>query len=68
MRCSAKATLAFTGRRVIESTIREKLPDDFQSSEYYLDHGLIDMVVHRKDLRDKLGALIGLLVEEKAAE
>lgn len=63
-----KATLAFTGRRVIESTIREKLPDDFQSSEYYLDHGLIDMVVHRKDLRDKLGALIGLLVEEKAAE
>lgn len=62
-----KATLAFTGRRVIESTIREKLPDDFQTSEYYLDHGLIDMVVHRKDLRDKLGALIGLLVEEKAA-
>ncbi|MDR6850960.1 acetyl-CoA carboxylase carboxyl transferase subunit beta [Sphingomonas sp. BE123] len=62
-----KATLAFTGRRVIESTIREKLPDDFQTSEYYLDHGLIDMVVHRKDLRDKLGALISLLVEEKAA-
>jgi acetyl-CoA carboxylase carboxyl transferase subunit beta len=62
-----KATLAFTGRRVIESTIREKLPDDFQTSEYYLDHGLIDMVVHRKDLREKLGALIGLLVEAKAA-
>ncbi|QDX25479.1 acetyl-CoA carboxylase carboxyltransferase subunit beta [Sphingomonas suaedae] len=62
-----KATLAFTGRRVIESTIREKLPDDFQTSEYYLDHGLIDMVVHRKDLREKLGALIGLLVEQKAA-
>ena len=62
-----KATLAFTGRRVIESTIREKLPDDFQTSEYYLDHGLIDMVVHRKDLREKLGQLIGLLVEEKAA-
>lgn len=62
-----KATLAFTGRRVIESTIREKLPDDFQTSEYYLDHGLIDMVVHRKELREKLGALIGLLVAEKAA-
>ncbi|MFL9842174.1 acetyl-CoA carboxylase, carboxyltransferase subunit beta [Sphingomonas sp. ST-64] len=62
-----KATLAFTGRRVIESTIREKLPDDFQTSEYYLEHGLIDMVVHRKELREKLGALIGLLVEEKAA-
>lgn len=63
-----KATLAFTGRRVIESTIREKLPDDFQTSEYYLDHGLIDMVVHRKELREKLGQLIGLLVGgEKAA-
>jgi acetyl-CoA carboxylase carboxyl transferase subunit beta len=63
-----KATLAFTGRRVIESTIREKLPDDFQTSEYYLDHGLIDMVVHRKALREKLGQLIGLLVGgEKAA-
>jgi len=63
-----KAMLAFTGRRVIESTIREKLPDDFQTSEYYLNHGLIDMVVHRKDLRDKLGQLIGLLVGgEKAA-
>lgn len=62
-----KATLAFTGRRVIENTIREKLPDDFQTSEYYLAHGLIDMVVHRKELREKLGALIALLVEEKAA-
>ncbi|HSX55908.1 MAG TPA: acetyl-CoA carboxylase, carboxyltransferase subunit beta [Sphingomonas sp.] len=63
-----KATLAFTGRRVIESTIREKLPDDFQTSEYYLDHGLIDMVVHRKNLREKLSQLIGLLVGgERAA-
>lgn len=62
-----KATLAFTGRRVIESTIREKLPDDFQTSEYYLEHGLIDMVVHRKELREKLGQLIDLLVGEKAA-
>ena len=62
-----KATLAFTGRRVIENTIREKLPDDFQTSEYYLAHGLIDMVVHRKDLREKLGALIALLMDEKAA-
>ena len=56
-----KATLAFTGRRVIESTIREKLPDDFQTSEYYLDHGLIDMVVHRKDVRERLGTVIGYL-------
>ena len=63
-----KATLAFTGRRVIESTIREKLPDDFQTSEYYLDHGLIDMVVHRKDLRDTLATVIGYLgVRQEAA-
>ena len=63
-----KATLAFTGRRVIESTIREKLPDDFQTSEYYLEHGLIDMVVERKDLRERLGRLIGFLTPgERAA-
>lgn len=62
-----RAMLAFTGRRVIENTIREKLPDDFQTSEYYLEHGLIDMVTHRKDLREKLGQLIGLLCETKQA-
>jgi acetyl-CoA carboxylase carboxyl transferase subunit beta len=62
-----RATLAFTGRRVIENTIREKLPDDFQTSEYYLDHGLIDMIAPRKDLRETLGQLIGLLCEGKKA-
>ncbi len=62
-----RATLAFTGRRVIENTIREKLPDDFQTSEYYLDHGLVDMVTHRKALRETLGQLIGLLCEGKKA-
>lgn len=56
-----RATLAFTGRRVIENTIREKLPDDFQTSEYYREHGLVDRVEHRKDLREVLGRLIGLL-------
>lgn len=62
-----RATLAFTGRRVIENTIREKLPDDFQTSEYYRDHGLVDMVEHRKDLREVLGRLIGLLCPAKEA-
>ena len=62
-----KATLAFTGRRVIESTIREKLPDDFQTSEYYLDHGLIDMVVHRHELKHRLATVIGYLTAEKQA-
>ena len=62
-----KATLAFTGRRVIENTIREKLPDDFQTSEYYLEHGLIDMVVHRRDLRATLATVIGYLCGERKA-
>ena len=62
-----RATLAFTGRRVIESTIREKLPDDFQTSEYYLDHGLIDMVVHRRDLRERLATVIAYLCGERKA-
>ena len=61
------ATLAFTGRRVIESTIREKLPDDFQTSEYYQEHGLLDMVVHRKDLKATLGRLIAYLGPELKA-
>lgn len=62
-----KATLAFTGRRVIEQTIREKLPDDFQTSEYYLDHGMIDMVVARKDLPATLAKLIDYLCVKQAA-
>ncbi|MDR6115924.1 MULTISPECIES: acetyl-CoA carboxylase, carboxyltransferase subunit beta [unclassified Sphingomonas] len=62
-----KATLAFTGRRVIESTIREKLPDDFQTSEYYLDHGMLDMVVHRHDLRERLATVIGYLTASRQA-
>ncbi|GAA0730595.1 acetyl-CoA carboxylase, carboxyltransferase subunit beta [Sphingomonas japonica] len=62
-----KATLAFTGRRVIESTIREKLPEDFQTSEYYRDHGLIDMVVDRHDLKATLAQLIGYLCAARAA-
>jgi acetyl-CoA carboxylase carboxyl transferase subunit beta len=62
-----KATLAFTGRRVIENTIREKLPDDFQTSEYYLDHGLIDMVVHRRDLKERLATVIGYLTHARKA-
>lgn len=62
-----KATLAFTGRRVIENTIREKLPDDFQTSEYYLEHGLIDMVVSRKELKERLATVIGYLTHARKA-
>lgn len=62
-----KATLAFTGRRVIENTIREKLPDDFQTSEYLLAHGMIDMVKPRKELPETLGKLIEFLCAKQAA-
>jgi acetyl-CoA carboxylase carboxyl transferase subunit beta len=61
------ALIAFAGARVIESTIREKLPEGFQRAEYLLDHGMIDMVVHRKELRRTLAELIGYLVPEKKA-
>ena len=61
------ALIGFAGQRVIEQTIREKLPEGFQRSEYLLDHGMLDMVVHRKDLRETLARLIAYLVPEKAA-
>jgi len=61
------AVLAFTGRRVIENTIREKLPDDFQTAEYLLAHGMLDLVVHRAQLAERLGAVIGYLMPERQA-
>mgnify|MGYP000506407427 FL=1 len=61
------ATLAFTGRRVIESTIREKLPDDFQTSEYLLEHGMLDMIVKRPDLKETLSRVVGYLMAGKVA-
>ena len=48
------ARIGFAGRRVIEQTIRQKLPADFQTAEYLLKHGQVDMVVHRNELKDKL--------------
>jgi len=56
------ALIGFAGPRVIEQTIREKLPHGFQRSEYLLAHGMIDMVVHRHDLRETLSRLCGLLM------
>ncbi len=55
------ALIGFAGARVIESTIREKLPPGFQRAEYLLEHGMIDLVVKRPDLPETLGRLIGLL-------
>lgn len=56
-----RALIGFTGPRVIEQTIRQKLPENFQKSEFLLEHGLIDLIVPRKDLRETLSTLLGYL-------
>jgi acetyl-CoA carboxylase carboxyl transferase subunit beta len=56
-----KALIGFTGPRVIEQTIRQKLPPGFQRSEFLLEHGLIDMIVHRKNLKTTLSQLLDYL-------
>ncbi|MEO1044843.1 MAG: acetyl-CoA carboxylase, carboxyltransferase subunit beta [Pseudomonadota bacterium] len=61
------ALIGFAGQRVIENTIREKLPEGFQRAEYLLDHGMIDMVVHRHQMRDTLAKLIGYMTASEAA-
>lgn len=61
------ALIGFAGQRVIESTIREKLPEGFQRAEYLLAHGMLDMVVHRSDMRKTLAQVIGYLAPAKAA-
>jgi acetyl-CoA carboxylase carboxyl transferase subunit beta len=61
------ALIGFAGQRVIENTIREKLPEGFQRAEYLLDHGMLDMVVHRHELKAKLAQVIGYLAPKMAA-
>jgi acetyl-CoA carboxylase carboxyl transferase subunit beta len=61
------AQIGFAGARVIESTIRETLPPGFQRAEYLLEHGMVDIVVERKDLRATLGRVLRLLRKEKTA-
>lgn len=58
------ALIGFAGPRVIEQTIREKLPDGFQRSEYLLEHGMVDMVTHRHDLRPILIRVLSILMEK----
>jgi acetyl-CoA carboxylase carboxyl transferase subunit beta len=57
------AVIGFAGRRVIEQTIREKLPDDFQTAEYLREHGMVDMVVKRQDLKSTITRLVALLTK-----
>ena len=55
------ALICFAGPRVIEQTIREKLPEGFQRAEYLLDHGMLDRVTHRKEMRDELATIVRML-------
>jgi len=56
-----KALIGFAGPRVIEQTVRQKLPEGFQRAEFLLEKGAIDMIVDRRQLRDKLHAVLSLL-------
>ncbi len=56
------ALIGFAGKRVIEETIRQKLPDNFQTAEYLLDHGMVDMVVSRKDIPASMGSILNVLM------
>ncbi len=63
-----KALIGFAGPRVIEQTVREKLPEGFQRSEFLLEHGAIDMVVDRRDLRDRIASLVLMLSNKPATQ
>ncbi len=61
------ALIGFAGARVIEQTIREKLPEGFQRAEYLLDHGMLDRVTHRKNMRDELITILRMLMRQSPA-
>ena len=58
------ALIGFAGPRVIEQTVRETLPEEFQKSEFLLEHGNIDMITHRQDLRDKIASILSILCRQ----
>lgn len=60
------ALIGFAGPRVIEQTVREKLPEGFQRSEFLLEHGAIDMIIDRREMRDQLHSILGILLKKAA--
>ncbi|MEP7097206.1 MAG: acetyl-CoA carboxylase carboxyl transferase subunit beta, partial [Dokdonella sp.] len=58
-----KALIGFAGPRVIEQTVRETLPEGFQRSEFLLEHGAIDLIVDRREMREKLAAMLAVLMK-----
>ena len=61
------ALIAFAGKRVIQGTVKEDLPSDFQTSEYLEKHGFVDSIVERKDLRGKIGSILSILLKKNPA-
>ena len=61
------ALIGFAGPRVIEQTVRETLPEGFQRSEFLLEHGAIDMIVDRRDMRDRLGSVLAIMTHQSVA-
>ncbi len=61
------AQIGFAGKRVIEQTVRETLPEGFQTSEFLLEHGAIDMIVDRREMRDRLANLLSMMTNKQAA-
>jgi len=59
------ATIGFAGRRVIEETVRETLPDDFQTAEYLKENGIVDMVTPRKELNETIGRILSILMDHE---
>jgi acetyl-CoA carboxylase carboxyl transferase subunit beta len=63
-----QARIGFAGRRVIEQTVREELPEDFQQSEFLLEHGALDMIVDRRDMRNRIAELLSKMTNSQLVE
>jgi acetyl-CoA carboxylase carboxyl transferase subunit beta len=63
-----RALIGFAGPRVIEQTVREKLPEGFQRSEFLVEHGAVDLIVDRREMRDKLANLLALLTRQASPD
>ena len=63
-----KATIGFAGRRVIQDTVRETLPEEFQTAEYVQEHGGIDLVIERKFLSTTIGTLLSVLLKKNETQ
>lgn len=61
-----KALIGFAGPRVIEQTVREKLPEGFQRSEFLVEHGAVDMIINRREMRDRIHRLLVMLTQKAA--